>query len=81
MAILVLSVTVILMSFGIGKEHRVRKAETEIEVLSLDRGLEADALDLELLGKAFAHADDHVVDQSAGKTVQRFHAARLGVAD
>ena len=59
----------------------MRKAEAEVEILALDRGLEADAFDLEILGEAFAHADDHVVDQRAGKTVQRFQAARLGIAD
>ncbi len=59
----------------------MRKSEAEIEVLPLDRGLEADALDFELLGETFAHADDHVVDQGARKTVQRLHAARLGIAD
>ena len=59
----------------------MRKSEAEVQVLPLHRGLEADALDLELLGEAFAHADDHVVDQGARKTVQRLHAARFGIAD
>src|SRR5439155_26793265 len=44
-------------------EHRVRVSEAHVDGVALHRGLEADALNLELLHKALADASDHVVDQ------------------
>ncbi len=51
------------------KQDRVRKTETKIEIRSLHCGFKTDALDLELFRKTFAHPDDHVVHERAGKTV------------
>ena len=69
------------MSWRNREEHWMRKSEAEIEVRPLDRGLEADSLNLELLGETLAHADDHVIDQGARKTVQCLHTASFGIAD
>ncbi len=33
-------------------------------------GLETDTVDVEVLGKALGHADDHVIDQGTGQAVQ-----------
>src|SRR5262249_21365817 len=51
--------------------HRVAVAEGELERgRALRGGAVADADDLELLGEALGHPDDHVVDQRAGEAVQ-----------
>ena len=39
-------------------------------LLALDGGLEADALDFQLLDKAFADALDHIIDDGAAQAVQ-----------
>ena len=57
---------------------RMAEAERELEgVAALGAGSVADAEDLEFLGEALGHTDDHVLDQGAGQTVQGL--ARAGV--
>ena len=58
----------------------MRKSETEIEVLTLNGRLETNAFDLEIFCKTLAHAHDHVVHESARKSVQCFDRSRLGAA-
>ena len=54
------------------KQNRVRKTEAEIQILTLHRGLETDAFDLEVLGESFAHALHHVVDQARERPCSAF---------
>ena len=49
-------------------------------IAALDRGLEADALNLEILDEAGGNAGDHVVDQRAGEAVQRADLAVFAAA-
>ena len=44
------------------KKDRVRKAQCKVELLALDGGLEADAMNLELFHVSFTNAFNHVVD-------------------
>src|SRR5579884_1137792 len=55
----------------------MRETEGEIELLALERGLEADALDLEFLGVAEGNALDHAGDDAAGGAVHGPGEARL----
>ena len=77
MVILVLSATVILMSFGNRKCNRMREAEAQVEVRSLDGRSETDAFDFQLLGEPFADSLNHVVHETTRKSVQRFRATRF----
>ena len=52
-------------------EHRVAEAERELQVRALGLDAVTDADDLQGLGVALGHADDHVGDQRAGQAVQR----------
>src|SRR5690606_19313016 len=47
-------------------EDRVRVTEGEVELIALERGLEADALDLELLHVTHSDALDHAGDHRTG---------------
>jgi hypothetical protein len=59
------------MRVGTGTS-KVMEAEGQLEAAwARGGGAVADADDLELLGEAGAHTDDHVVDQRSGQTVQR----------
>src|SRR4029453_9694118 len=62
------------------KMNRVRETEAQIECRALHRGLETDALDLELLGKALADALHHVVNQAAGESLHTLPRARFRFA-
>ena len=55
-------------------------AEGEIDDLPLEGGLEADALDLQLLLEAFGDTLDHVVQQRAGQAVHGLGFSGLGVS-
>ena len=55
---------------GDGVVDGVGVAEGEVQGGALDGGLEADALDLELLGEALAHAPHHVVQHGASQAVE-----------
>ena len=46
-------------------------ADVEDQRLAVHRGAITDALDFQVLGEALGHADDHVVEQRPGQTVQR----------
>ena len=59
---------------------RVRVAEREHELVALELGAVADALDLEPLLEAVGDALDHVRDQAAGEAVQRAVLAAVGRA-
>ena len=48
----------------------MRLPEAQVELLALDGGLKADALDFEFLFETFANAGDHIGDQRPGETVQ-----------
>src|SRR6185437_4245334 len=50
------------------EDHIVAVAQLQHQVLALDRGAIAHALDLQVLGEAFGHAGDHVVDEGARRT-------------
>ena len=59
-----------LMPSGACDLDGVAEAEREVDgCLARGSGAVADADDLELLGEAVGHADDHVVDQRAHETV------------
>ena len=60
--------------------HRVRVAERQLEVLALELGAVADALDLEALLEAGGHALDHVRDERARQAVQGTVLAAVGRA-
>jgi len=53
--------------------HVVAEAELQVELLALDRGPVADAVDLQLLGEAVGHAGHHRLDARPGGAP---HAAR-----
>src|SRR4029077_5770083 len=55
----------------------MREAEAQIEVRSLDGRSETDAFDFQLLGEPFADSLNHIVHETARKSVQRFRAARF----
>src|SRR4029077_14329413 len=55
----------------------MREAEAQVKVRALDGRSETDAFDLQLLGEPFADALNHVVHETARKSVQRFSAARF----
>src|SRR5262249_43954670 len=55
---------------GYGIDDRVRIPEAEVYILTLDRGFEAHALNLEFLDEAFANATDHVIDQGAAEAMK-----------
>ena len=58
------------MPSGAFDHDGVAEAEGEVEgVGALGGGAVADADDLELLGEAVGHADDHVVDEGADQAV------------
>ena len=57
---------------------RMRVAERHLQVLALELGAVADALDLELLLEAVGDALDHVRDQAAGEPVQGAVLAAVG---
>ena len=57
---------------------RVRVAERQHELLALELGAVADALDLEALLEAVRDALDHVRDQAAGEAVQGAVLAAVG---
>src|SRR6202030_1705086 len=66
---------------GAGPDRRgVRVADVQLEIVALQGGAVADALDLELLLEPLRDAFDHVRDQRAGETVQRAVLAALGRA-
>ena len=65
---------------GNWKCNRMREAETQVEVRPLDGRSESDAFDFELLREPFADSLNHVVHETARKSVQRFHAARFCLA-
>ena len=50
----------------------MRVTEAQINDFALDGGLEADALDFELLHEAFTDAPDHIVENRTAQAVQRF---------
>src|SRR5262249_51451738 len=59
---------------AVGRLHADGMAETERELdraVALRGGAVADADNLELLGEALRHADDHVVDERTGQAVLR----------
>ena len=53
--------------------------QQQVDLVALDGGLEADALDFQLLDKALAHALDHVIDEGAAQAVQRLGLGILAV--
>src|SRR3954447_23910302 len=54
-----------------GEDDRVREPEGEVQGATLDIGFETDALDFQVFAEAIRNAGDHVVDQRAGKAMQR----------
>ena len=50
--------------------HKVRETKVHNELVAFLGSSVADAVDLELLLEALGHADDHVIHQRAGQTVQ-----------
>ncbi len=52
-------------------------AQAQIQVGALHGGLEADALDLQVLDVTRGHARDHVRHEAARKAVERLRLARL----
>jgi hypothetical protein len=58
----------------------MRITERQVHDLALNGGLEADALDFELLDEAFGHALDHVVDERAAQAVQRLGLRVIALA-
>jgi hypothetical protein len=66
---LVPSTTVILIPSGISEKDGVRVAEREVELLALEGGLEADALNLEILDEAFGGTLHHAGDDGAGGAI------------
>ena len=57
----------------------MREAEIQVQVLALQRGLEADALDFELFLEAFMGALHEIGEQRARKAVQRLVLARVAL--
>src|SRR6516165_5796115 len=62
------------------KNHRMRKSDVQIQVLSLNLRPKSDALDFESLLKALADAEYHIVDQAARKAVKGLDASGFGIA-
>ncbi len=58
----------------------MRVAQVEIDVLALDGGFEADALNLEFLHKTLADALDHIIDERAAQAVQRLGLRIVAIA-
>ena len=58
------------MPSGGAHDHRVRKAERQLQVRALELSAVADALDFERLGEAGGDAGDHVVQQRTREAVQ-----------
>src|SRR5262249_29465357 len=63
-----------------GQRARLAEAQREHEVLALDLGVVADALDREPLLVALLHALDHARAERAVQAVQRALAPALGLA-
>jgi hypothetical protein len=61
-------------------KQRVGASEGKIEVLALDGGAEADAVDFQVLDESLGDADDHVLDEAAGGAVKGTVLAGLGDA-
>src|SRR5260221_9110431 len=57
------------------KYDRVGKAQTEVQFCPLQLGTEPDSLNLQRFLKSLANPGHHIVDETSGKTVQRFHRA------
>src|SRR4029078_4267293 len=55
----------------------MREAEAQVEIRSLNGRPETDAFDFQSLGEPFADSLNHVVHETARKSVQRFHATRF----
>ena len=61
------------------EKDRMRFAEAEVKLLTLDCRFEADALDLELFLEALVDASDHIGDERAGKAVKGLDLAAFAV--
>jgi len=59
------------------EQHWMRETEAQVQYLALDGSLETDAMNLQILDESGGDPCDHVVNQSARKTMQGADTARF----